>query len=436
MARASARPVRGAARSTGGPVRSGRDAFEVFLDAAELGVQEKVGTLYRHEARTDLPASFEYERSWLDSRRAFMLDPRLELWSGEQHPPRRAPAFGILMDSAPDRWGRVLMERREAAAASRERRRMRALHEMDFLLGVHDLTRVGALRFRAAAGGPFLDSSASAAPPVTSLRELARISQLVEEPGVERLPEYEQWLATLIAPGTSLGGARPKASFTDEDGALWIAKFPARDDRHDVGGWELVVHRLAARAGIRVPPSRLEALTERHGSFCVARFDRSGESRRMFASAMTLLERHDGDGDASYLDLAEFIADQGAAGHIQEDLEQLFRRVAFNVMVGNRDDHLRNHGFIREPSGWRISPAYDMNPNPTRAEHALTLDGATAAPALDPILDTAELYRLDRPGARRLIAEVEQAVSGWKPEARRAGRSRLEITRMESAFRA
>lgn len=413
---------------------SARDAFEVFLDAPELGAQQRVGTLYRHDVRTDLPASFEYHRDWLTSERVFMLDPRLELWAGEQHPPRNAAAFGIFMDSAPDRWGRVLMERREAAAAAREHRRARALQEIDFLLGVHDMTRVGALRFRASGGGPFIDTSAHAAPPVTSLRELARISQLVEEPGVERLPEYEQWLATLVAPGTSLGGARPKANFTGEDGALWIAKFPASEDRHDVGAWELVVHRLASRAGICVPASYLESLTDRYGTFCVARFDRTAGGRRMFASAMTLLERRDGDGDASYLDLAQLIADQGAAGHVEDDLRQLYRRVVFNVLVGNRDDHLRNHGFIREPTGWRLSPAYDMNPNPNKAEHTLTLDGGTAAPSLDPVVETAELYRLDRSRARRLIAEVAEVVAGWREEASSAGLSRVDVARMEAVF--
>ncbi|HWM85519.1 MAG TPA: HipA domain-containing protein [Kofleriaceae bacterium] len=416
--------------------KTARESFEVFLDAAELGVQQRVGTLYRHDVRSDLPASFEYDHAWLQSDRVFMLDPRLELYSGEQHPPRKAAAFGIFMDSAPDRWGRVLMERREAAAASREGRRMRALQEMDFLLGVHDATRAGALRFRSSEGGAYIDGSANAAPPVTSLRELAHISQRVEEPGVERLPEYERWLAVLLAPGTSLGGARPKANFTDDDGRLWIAKFPARDDRHDVGGWEYVLQRLAAKAGLWVPVARLEPLTERYGTFCVARFDRVGDSRRMFASAMTLLERQDGERDASYIELAEFITDNGASRHIDEDLEQLYRRVVFNVMVGNRDDHLRNHGFLREPTGWRLSPAYDMNPNPHRADHSLTLDGATAAPDLDAVLSTAELYRLDRPRATRVVDEVRSAVAGWRDEATRVGLPRIEVSRMETVFQA
>lgn len=414
--------------------RGKRTAFEVFLDAAELGTQARVGTLFRNDARTDLGASFGYDEEWLRSEQTFMLDPRLELWHGEQHPPAQASAFGIFLDSAPDRWGRVLMERREAAAALREGRKSRTLSETDFLLGVHDKTRSGALRFRAAEGGPFLDDSPNAAPPVTSLRELAHISERLEDPGVEKLPEYERWLAMLIAPGSSLGGSRPKANFTDTDGTLWIAKFPSREDRYDVGAWELVLQRLAKLAGITVPDARIEALTDRYGTFCVARFDRRAESRRMFASAMTMLERQDAERDVSYLDIAEFISDQGGAGHIDADLEQLFRRVIFNVLVSNRDDHLRNHGFIREPGGWRLSPAYDMNPSLAKADHALSLDGSVSQPSIDVVLATADLYRLSASRAGKVVAEVRDVVSTWREVANRVGLSRSEITRMEDAF--
>lgn len=336
-----------------------REAYEVYLWAADLEIEARVGTMYRDTSRLDLPASFAYDDDWIKSGHAFMLDPRLELWAGEQHPEVDMPAFGVFMDSAPDRWGRVLLERREAAMAEREGRKMRHLHEVDFLLGVHDLTRMGALRFKKMGGDAFLDNHPHAAPPVTSLGELAHISRRIEEPGIERLPEYEKWLAMLIAPGSSLGGARPKANFTDHDGQLWFAKFPASDDRYDVGAWEYVTHVLAARAGIVVPDARIEKLSDRHSTFCVKRFDRAGGSRRMFASAMTLLERRDGQPGGSYLDLVEFIEDQGAQNCVAADLEQLFRRVVFNVLIGNRDDHLRNHGFIREATGWRLSPAYD-----------------------------------------------------------------------------
>lgn len=412
--------------------RTNRLAYEAHLDAPELGVRQRVGVLYRHVLRTDIPASFEYDKDWLKHDQAFALDPRLELWRGEQHPPADIPAFGVFMDSAPDRWGRVLMERREAAAAARDVRKMRTFHEMDFLLGVYDHTRMGGLRF-CEPDGPFLDNSDNAAPPVTDLKELAYISQRIEEPGVEKLPEYERWLALLIAPGTSLGGARPKANFTD-DQKLWIAKFPAKDDRYDVGGWEYLMHVLARKAGIVVPEARLEHLSDRYGTFCSARFDRIADGRRMYASAMTLLERQDGEAGASYLDLAEFISDHGAKGHIDEDLAQLFRRLLFNILVGNRDDHLRNHGFIREPSGWRLSPAFDINPNTAKQTHALAIDSKNTEPDIRVAMDQARLYRLDQKAAQSMLDEVRNAIADWRTEARKLQLPAVEVQRMESVI--
>ncbi|MES2538621.1 MAG: HipA domain-containing protein [Pseudomonadota bacterium] len=417
------------------PTKDTRDVHDVFL-WADLGVEMRVGTMYRETARLDLPASFAYDTDWLKSGNCFMLDPRLALWAGEQHPEVDMPAFGVFMDSAPDRWGRVLLERREAALAEREGRKMRQLHEVDFLLGVHDLTRMGALRFRKGTDGPFLDNHPHAAPPVTSLGELAHISRRIEEPGVEKLPEYEKWLAMLIAPGSSLGGARPKANFTDTDGGLWFAKFPASDDRYDVGAWEFVAHTLAARAGIDVPQARLAQLGERHHTFCVKRFDRAGTRRKMFASAMTLLERRDGQPGGSYLDLVGFLEDQGAQHHINADLEQLFRRAVFNVLIGNRDDHLRNHGFIRELTGWRLSPAYDVNPNPGKASHALTLDGHNAEPSLEVVVSSADMYRLGAARVTAIVNEVRYALTSWRDEARSHDLSRLEIQRMEAVIQA
>jgi serine/threonine-protein kinase HipA len=414
--------------------RAERDSVDVVLDAEELTATLKVGTLRFSRARTDLPVSFEYDAAWLAHAPGFQLDPRLELFAGEQHPPAKDLTFGILQDAAPDRWGRMLMERREGVLARREGRKTRRLGEMDFLLGVHDLARSGALRFRSSAGRYLDDSKELAAPPVTSLRELAHVSRKLEEPGADESPEVERWLTTLIAPGTSLGGARPKASFSETDGSLWLGKFPARDDRHDVGAWEFVVHQLAHEAKIDVPRARLEKLTDRYGTFCVARFDREGTRRRMFASAMTLLDRRDGEGGASYLDLAELIANEGASGHIEGDLAQLFRRVVFNVLVSNRDDHLRNHGFLRTRSGWRLAPAYDLNPNVEKHEHALTLDEASAEPRVDTVLETAEFYRLTSTEAGRIVSQVRTVVSGWEAKARSIGLPRHELQRMESAF--
>jgi serine/threonine-protein kinase HipA len=414
--------------------RAGQETFQVLLDAAELGLRARVGTLSQ-AVRSNQPASFDYEASWLQGRHALTLDPKLRLWDTGQYPPANGSGFGLLMDSAPDCWGRILMERREAAESRRQGRPTRALQAIDFLLGVHDLTRIGALRFRQSEAGPFLDNSANPAPPLASLAELAHVSRRIEEPGAEDLPEYGKWLAMLIAPGASLGGARPKVNFTDEYGQLWIAKFPAPDDRYDVGRWEFVAHRLAARAGVRVPESRLEQLTDRYGTFCVARFDRLPGCRRVYTSAMTLLEHHDGE-DGSYLDLAEFISDQGAPQRIEQDLEQLFRRAVFNVLIGNRDDGLRNHGFILERNGWRLSDAFDMNPDGTQAHHALTFDGYNAEPDVATVVRTADLYRLRAARARTIVDEVRRAVSTWRDEASRQGLPESEPKQMESVIAA
>nr|WP_315596220.1 HipA domain-containing protein [uncultured Cupriavidus sp.] len=412
-----------------------RLTYEVHLDAPELGVNQLVGKLYRHATRTDFPPAFEYDQAWLKGEFRFALDPRLELYRSEQHPPADAPAFGVFMDSAPDRWGRVLMERREAAAAERDQRQMRTFHEMDFLLGVFDHTRMGGLRF-CEPGGVFLDNHLKAAPPATDLKELAHISRRIEEPGVEKLPEYERWLAMLIAPGTSLGGARPKANFTDDDKRLWIAKFPAKDDRYDVGGWEYLMHVLSRKAGIVVPEARLEHLTSNYGTFCSSRFDRVDGGRRMYASAMTLLERRDGQGEGSYLDLVEFISDHGAQGHVDADLAQLFRRVLFNILVGNRDDHLRNHGFIRETTGWRLSPVFDVNPNTAKQEHALAIDSNNAAPNIGVAMEQAELYRLSAQNAQAVLDEVKGAIAGWRKEAEKLRLPASEVKRMETVIQA
>jgi serine/threonine-protein kinase HipA len=414
---------------------SHRQTYHVHLDAEELGIQEQVGVLHRNLRKEDLPASFQYVEIWEHHPGRFMLDPRLDIHSGEQFPEHGMPGFGIFLDSAPDRWGRMLMERREAAEADREDRPMRVLREVDFLLGVHDVTRMGALRFCKPEGGNFLDDRIKAAPPVTSLRELAEISRRLEEPGVEKLPEYEKWLSVLIAPGSSLGGARPKASFTEVNGKLWFAKFPSRDDRYDVGAWEYLVHVMAREAGIWVPDSRLEKFGDGYHTFCVERFDRLGNSRRLFVSAMTLLERQDGQDGASYIDLVELLSDHGTQNHINSDLEQLYRRVVFNVLVGNRDDHLRNHGCLRTATGWRLAPAFDMNPNPHKLEHALTLDGSVASPSLKAVNDSAEdFYRLTHARACTIEKEVAEVVRTWKDRANALGIPRREIQLMATVF--
>ena len=299
-----------AVRKSGRASKPTRQVWEVWLDAPELEPAVRVGHLHQNLAKTAVPAAFTYEPSWLQGSSKFMLDPRLELYAGEHNPPVDFPAFGVFMDSAPDRWGRVLMERREALSAEQESRAPRTLQETDFLLGVSDVVRMGALRFRLEEGTPYVSDDALAAPPVTSLGELSQIARRIEEHGAQSLPEYAKWLAMLVAPGTSLGGARPKANFTQVGNTLWIAKFPAKNDRYDVGAWEFVAHGLAQRCGIIVPTARLERFDNGFSTYCSQRFDRlAGGARRMYVSAMTLLERRDGQPDASYLHLAQAIED-------------------------------------------------------------------------------------------------------------------------------
>jgi serine/threonine-protein kinase HipA len=414
--------------------------LEVWLDAFEIheGIV-RVGTLYPHDARTDLPPSFAYDSDWLTFPRKFALDPQLPLIAGEQHP-SKTRWFGIFLDVAPDRWGRMLMERREALAAKDEKRTMQRLTDFDFMLGVSDMTRTGALRFRFSPETPFVAPvEMRAVPPVTSLGELADVVANLEDPSAEERPEYRKWLSMLLAPGTSLGGARPKASFREADGRLWLAKFPSRNDRRDWGAWEFITHALARKAGIDVPEAQCLRLGAQYHTFCVERFDRqkvdllSPASRRLYASAMTLLAHQDSEPDGSYLDVAQVLEDSGGIG-LEDDLAQLFRRAAFSLVVGNRDDHLRNHGFLRTRSGWRLSPAFDMNPNPDKNEHALTWDGAIATPDIDVLGETHDFYRLTRDEAFHIISEVVAAVTGWQALARQQGVASHEIQMMESVF--
>lgn len=384
--------------------------------------------LARERDRAQSVVSFSYDPEWARSEGAFPADPALPLFEGEQFP-RRFP--GILSDAAPDRWGRTLMERREAAEARRAERRPRRLDDWDFLLGVSDVTRMGALRL-ASEGGEFVDRQPFAVPPIARLRELEHWASELEHGLSEKMSEEERWIAMLVAPGSSLGGARPKAVFSD-GGDLWIAKFPSREDRHDVGAWEYVLSDLAALAGVDIPEARLLRLGSAFHTFCVKRFDRVGDARRLYASAMTLCGRSDHDA-AAYLDIARAIVEHGDPGAIETDLRQLFRRLVFNVLAGNRDDHLRNHGFLRTPGGWRLAPAFDVNPEPAKLEHSLAIDDSIRLPDLDAVRQTAHHYRLSAAAAEAIVAEVRRALSGWPEVARENGLGAEEIDRVGSAF--
>ncbi|HUH01553.1 MAG TPA: HipA domain-containing protein [Kofleriaceae bacterium] len=343
----------------------------------------------------------------------------------------------MFLDSSPDRWGRVLMMRREAQRARAEARPERRLLESDYLLGVHDGHRMGALRFRTLPGGPFLDDDDQlASPPWTSLRELEAASRALERDDAEDDPDYAKWLRMLIAPGGSLGGARPKASVSDERGLHWIAKFPSRNDREDVGAWEGVVHTLAGRAGILTAPALTRAFGGEQRTFLTQRFDRTEKDQRLhFASALTLLQRTDGDdasNGASYLELAEVIMQFGADP--DRDLEQLWRRIVFFICVANTDDHLMNHGFMLTPLGWTLAPAYDMNPNPQGAGLTLNISESDNALDLGLAMQVAPYFRVSPAHAKAIVGEVMDAVGAWKQVAAKHELGNAAQQRMAGAF--
>ena len=381
--------------------------------------------------------SFEYDRDWIKNNKQNPLDPSLQLVHGIQYAPVGQQNFSLFLDSSPDRWGRVLMRRREAQLARAEGRVERQLLESDYLLGVYDEHRMGALRFRTDSQGPFLDNNRTyASPPWSSMRELEQACLELEKKDVEKNPTYSKWLNMLIFPGASLGGARPKASIVDNHGHPWIAKFPSAYDEHDIGAWEMVINQLAAKAHIDVPETAIRKFNSRHHTFLSKRFDRTAAGNRLhFASAMTLLQRTDGDdasNGASYLEMAEFIIQNGS--HPTRDLEQLWRRIVFNICVSNVDDHLRNHGFLLETDGWRLSPAYDMNPNPHG--HGLKLNISETDNAQDVRLakEVAPYFRVKPKKESSIIQGILSVVSTWRTEANRLKISISAQDRMASAF--
>ena len=388
-----------------------------------------MGILHSERLRGKEVFSFEYEENWLRKGPAQLLDPDLQLYSGFQYLNEDQQNFGIFLDSSPDRWGRILMRRKEAAMARSEKRPENKLFETDYLLGVYDGHRLGGLRFKLDKDGPFLDDQSElASPPWTSIRELEHISLRLEEEDANEDPEYLNWLRMLVAPGASLGGARPKASVVDNNGSLWIAKFPSRTDQGDVGGWEMVVHELAQNAGISMAESMARKFSTNYHTFLTKRFDRTDTNDRFhFASAITMLGYKDGqdyrDG-ASYLEIVEFISTHGA--NVERDLEELWRRIIFSICVTNTDDHLRNHGFILTDRGWILSPAYDINPNEEGAGLSLNISENDNSLDLDLAMEVREYFRLDSTKADNIITEVKKAVGSWRKTATRYGLTKSE----------
>lgn len=394
-----------------------------------------MGTLSASSARGKESFSFQYAADWLQSGFTQMIDPDLQLYSGAFYPRDDKPNFGVFLDSCPDRWGRVLMQRREAVIAKQEQRQPKKLLESDFLLGVYDSHRMGALRFKTEADGAFLnDNKEMASPPWTSLRTLEEASLKLEEENTDD-PDYLKWLNILIAPGSSLGGARPKASITDNKQNLWIAKFPSKNDEKDTAAWEMVANKLAIASGINISEGKLMQFNNIHHTYLTRRFDRTQNGERIhFASAMTLLGHTDGEDSAgaSYLELVEFISRYGAA--VEKDLEELWRRIVFSICIKNTDDHLRNHGFLLTEKGWVLSPAFDINPNEYGAGLSLNISETDNALSIDLAMEVADYFRVLNKKAKDIIQQVTLAIKNWRKLATGYKLSKAEQEKMSAAF--
>lgn len=400
----------------------------VYVDIA--GTPHRVGRLWTRVRKSKESASFEYDPSWLEFANRFSLEPALTLDPGPFHTPTDKPLFGTIGDSAPDRWGRVLMRRAERRRAERAGETPRTLMEIDYLLMVNDEARQGALRFAMQEGGPFLaNHEASRIPPLIELAQLLSATEHIIND-----TDSDEDLRLLLAPGSSLGGARPKASVHDKDGHLSIAKFPHKDDEINIVLWEAVALSLAAKAGIFVPKWRLERVVNKP-VLLLRRFDRVKTQRIPFLSAMSMLGASDNE-SRSYLEFVDALRRYGA--NVNRDIHELWRRIIFNILISNTDDHLRNHGFLYIGSnGWQLAPAYDLNPVPVDLKPrilttAIDLDDGSAS--LELAMSVAGYFELDEDQARSITTEVGQAVATWRKVATQLGLSQHEIERMASAF--
>lgn len=408
---------------------------DIFVYAHWVGMEEPkcIGVLSAQQTKGRKAFSFEYDKEWIASKEQLLLDPDIAWYSGPQHPNGKEN-FGVFMDSMPDTWGRKLMIRRAAQQAREENKTAPTLYDIDFLLGVYDESRMGALRFKLDAAGPFLDDNrAYPTPHWSDIRELQHGAAIIESD--EDSEDAKKWLAVLIAPGSSLGGARPKANILDNNKHPWIAKFPAQADTIDKAAWEYLAYTLALDAGIEMAESRIEKVSGKYHTFFTKRFDRLNRERVHFASAMTMTGNNEDtikDNPASYLDLAEFI--QFSGSNNEADLHQLWKRIVFNIAVSNTDDHLRNHGFILKEDGWRLSPAYDINPSIDKDGLALNIDSSDNALSFDLAKSVGEFFQLDNLQMDEIISQVIRVTKNWKKVAEQIGISRAEQEIMSKAF--
>jgi serine/threonine-protein kinase HipA len=409
---------------------------DILVYAHWIGMSEPkfIGVLTAQQAKAKKAFSFEYSNDWIQSKEQMLLDPDIGWFKGQQYPNGKEN-FGVFFDSMPDTWGRTLMKRRAAQKAKDEGLQVSSLYDIDFLLGVYDESRMGALRFKLDHNGPFLDNNPnSPTPPMSSIRELQYAAEVLESD--ENSGAIKKWLAILMAPGSSLGGARPKANVVDENGELWIAKFPSKGDKSDKAAWEFLAYVLALKAKIEISESRIEKIAGKYHTFFTKRFDRQKNDRIHFASAMTMTGNNEDtlkENTPSYLDIAEFIQFTGVQN--TKDLKQLWRRIIFNIAISNTDDHLRNHGFILKEKGWVLSPAFDLNPSVDKEGLSINIDADNNALDFELAKSVGEYFQLSLIEMDLIIKEVLDAVSCWKQVAQEIGISRTEQEIMSAAFK-
>ena len=408
----------------------------IYADFDWLEKPLLLGELGYESLRGSDSYSFKYDNSWLRQYGSLFLSADINNYPGWQYTQPERDIFGCFSDALPDRWGRLLLNRREQILATEEHRPVCKLSSFDYLIGIDDFSRMGGFRFKASQDGEFINCEESLRiPPLTDIHTLVSASMEIEKSEeLNRLPE-KKWLQQLVHPGTSLGGARPKAVVLNDEGRLCMAKFPSRNDDYDVGLWEHHSHLLAKEAGVIAAETGVVDTGGQYHTLFSKRFDRTADGRRKhFASAMTLLGLTDGC-DAKtgngYLDIVDFILQNCC--DVEANLRQLYRRVAFNIAIGNSDDHFRNHGFLLTPKGWTLSPAYDMNPT-LNDYQALMINSNTNQADLNILLDSTDEYMIGRKEAETIIEEVKSGVRQWKYIANRLGITKREMAVYEQVY--
>lgn len=401
----------------------------VYADFDWLDEPMLVGELGYESLRGSDSYAFKFDNDWLRQYGSLFLSADINNYPGQQYTQPGHDIFGCFSDALPDRWGRLLLNRREQILATEERRPIRRLSSFDYLIGIDDFSRIGGFRFKTIPDGDFINcDSHLRIPPLADLRSLVAASMEIEKSEEQnRLPEMK-WIQQLVHPGSSLGGARPKAGVRGTDGCLYVAKFPSRNDDYDVSLWEHLSHLLAKKAGVTAAETSVISTGEKYHALLSKRFDRTADGRRIhFASAMTLLGLTDGS-DAQtgngYLDIVDFILQNCC--DVENNLRQLYRRVAFNIAIGNTDDHFRNHGFLLTPKGWTLSPAYDMNPTSNEYQ-SLLINSSANKSDLNLLLGSSEEYMIGKDEATKIIGEVTNAFKGWRRMAASLGIAKREM---------